>query len=259
MGGQAKLKIPYHHELDGVLGSRSAAEVIVPLVMERIRPASVLDLGAGVGSFMKVFIDHGLTDIAGVDLCDFESDLLVVDASLITAADLNQPVDRGRCYDVAVCLEVAGFLPNHDVIVASLVRHAPVVLFSAAGPYQDLPRQQFGAYPSTWVGRFAAHDYEVVDVFRPALWNDERVPFWFRQNLLMFVHRPHLESHPELAAPVRVPAPLDIVHPELLEMMVSTGPEASLRLALSRVPKIARAKLPRLVAKVRKASLARSA
>jgi Methyltransferase domain len=246
-----RFEFPHHH-LDGQLGSRVTAEVLVPMVMERVRPTSVLDLGAGVGSFLKVFIDHDVTDVAGVDLCNFDPEILVVDESLMEAADLNRPVDVGRTYDLAVCLEVAGYLPNHDVLVGSLVRHAPVVLFSAAVPSQDLPNQPHGAFPSDWVTLFAAHDYEVVDVFRPMLWNDERVPFWFRQNLLMFVHRPHLEAHRELAKPSGAPSPLDVVHPELYEILAGTGPNASLRLALARVPRIAWAKLPRLAAKVRR-------
>jgi len=258
MGGRSRFSIPFHHELDGVLGSRAAAEVIVPMVMARIRPESVLDLGAGVGSFMRVFLDHGVTDVAGVDLGDVAPELLVVPAGLITGADLNDPVDQHRRYDVALCLEVAGYLSNHEVLVASLVRHAPVVLFSSAVPHQDLPNQPYGAFPTEWVRLFSTHDYEVLDVFRPTLWTDRRVPFWFRQNLLMFVDRAHLQVHPELATPPAVPAPLDVVHPELFETLIGTGPDASLRRALGRLPKITRAKLPLVAAKVRKRAPART-
>ncbi len=240
-----------YRNLDGDLGSNITASVVVPLLMERIRPTSVLDLGAGVGSFMRAFLDRGVDDVAGVDLCLFEPDLFVVDPALIDQGDLNEPVDRGRRYDLTISLEVGAYLPDHDVLVDSLVRHAPVVVFSAAVPSQDLLHQHHGAFPSSWAARFAVHDYVLLDVFRPVLWNDERLPFWFRQNLLLFVHRPHLDAHPELAEPPAAPPPLDIVHPALYEILAGTDADASLRLALARIPRIAKAKLPRVTAKLR--------
>lgn len=240
-----------YRNLDGELGSGATAAVLVPLLVERIRPSSVLDLGAGVGSFLKAFMEHGVTDVAGVDLCLFEPDLFVVEPALIERGDLTEPVHRGRRYDLAMSLEVGGYLPDHDVLVDSLVRHAPVVVFSAAVPSQDLLHQHHGAFPSEWAARFAARDYVVIDAFRPVLWADERLPFWFRQNLLLFVHRPHLDANPGLAAPPSEPPPLDIVHPVLYEMLAGTGPDASLKLALARVPRIARAKVPQVAARIR--------
>ncbi len=236
--------------LDGELGSSVAADVLVPLIMERVQPTSVLDLGAGVGSFMRSFLDHGVDDVAGVDLGGFDPALFVVDPALVDQGDLSEPVDRGRRYDLAMSLEVGGYLSAHDTLVGSLVRHAPVVVFSAAVPSQDVLHQPHGAFPSTWARRFAAHDYVMLDVFRPVLWDDPRLPFWFRQNVLLFVHRAHLDDHPELAEPAPASAPVDIVHPELYGILAGTDVDASLRLALARIPRIARAKLPRLAARV---------
>ena len=248
---------PMYRNLDGDLGSGVAAGVIVPLVMQRVRPQSVLDLGAGVGSFLRAFIEHNVTDVAGIDLCLFEPELFVVDPTLISRGDLKDPVHQGRRYDLAMSLEVGAYLADHDVLVDSLVRHAPVVVFSAALPSQDLLHQHHGAFPSSWAARFAARDYVVVDAFRPALWTDDRLPFWFRQNLLLFVHRPHLEANPGLGEPSSESAPLDIVHPELYRMLAGTDADASLKLALARIPRIARAKAPRLADRLRRRVLQR--
>ena len=235
---------PMYRDLDGELGSGLAASIIVPMLVDKIRPSSVLDLGAGVGSFLKAFLEQGVDDVAGVDLCLFEPELFVVDPSLIEPGDLNEPVHRGRRYDLAISLEVGGYLPDHDVLVDSLVRHAPVVVLSAAIPGQDLLHQPHGAFPSSWAARFGARDYVLIDAFRPVLWDDDRLPFWFRQNMLMFVHRPHLEANAHLAAPAGVPPFLDVVHPMLYEMLAGTGPAASFKLALARIPRIARVKAP---------------
>lgn len=235
-----------YRDLDGPLGSRAAAGVIVPRIVELLAPASVVDLGCGVGSFLAAFRDAGVTDVHGVDLCAFDPALFVVDPSLVDRGDLNDPVDLGRRFDLAMSLEVGGYLRDHDVLVDSLVRHAPVVVFSAAVPSQDLLHQHHGAFPSAWAARFERRGYEVFDVFRPALWDDDRLPFWFRQNLLLFVDRDHLDNHPGVAAAATGPGPLDIVHPALYTMLAGTGPEASLRLAAARLPRIVRAKVPRL-------------
>lgn len=50
------------------------------------------------------------------------------------AADLSQPFQLAEFFDLAICLEVAEHLPKQSApgFIQSLVRLAPVVLFSAA-------------------------------------------------------------------------------------------------------------------------------
>ena len=69
---------------------------------------------------------------------------------------------------------------------------------------------------------FEQHDYVAVDAIRPEIWSNPEVEWWYAQNLLMFVHEPHLASTAAL-----VPAhdrtktgQLSMVHPrEYLELI----------------------------------------
>jgi ribosomal protein L11 methylase PrmA len=46
-------------------GTRSSAEVIVPLVLEVVKARSVIDVGCGTGEWLSVFKEHGVEDIGG--------------------------------------------------------------------------------------------------------------------------------------------------------------------------------------------------
>jgi hypothetical protein len=47
--------------------ARMSAEVVVPMVMELVRPLSVTDLGCGLGTWLSVFREAGVEDVLGVD------------------------------------------------------------------------------------------------------------------------------------------------------------------------------------------------
>src|SRR4029453_3458486 len=65
---------------------------------------------------------------------------------------------------------------------------------------------------------FAERGYRCSTALRDLLWNDERVGFWYRQNLLCFAaptHAPQLERLFDQKCSA-VSAPLNVVHPGLL-------------------------------------------
>src|SRR5688572_33325153 len=44
-----------------------APEEIVPLIFEFLKPRSIIDIGCGTGNFLKVFKQHGVKEVLGVD------------------------------------------------------------------------------------------------------------------------------------------------------------------------------------------------
>jgi len=54
----------FHEQKKGSL--RSAKEV-VPLVMDLIKPKSVIDVGCGIGAWLSVFREYGISDILEVN------------------------------------------------------------------------------------------------------------------------------------------------------------------------------------------------
>jgi len=198
---------------------RGSAEVIVPIVVDLLHPQSVLDVGCGRGTWLHVFTQCGVDDIVGVDGPHIDSGDLEIPADAFIGRDLSRPFDLGRRFDLAVSLEVAEHLPPSMAaeFVASLVTHAPAVLFSAAIPFQGGAGHVNERWPSYWADLFAVHGFVPVDRVRPAVWTDERVAFWYAQNTVLYVSRDHAAVEALRAHGADDDRVLDLVHPALHE------------------------------------------
>jgi len=197
--------------------SRRSAEAIVPLAMTLIRPRSVVDIGCGAGSWLSVFREHGVEDVLGADGEWVDRALLRIPERQFSALDLEKPFRLGRQFDLAMSVEVAEHLPARcaEVFVDSLARLAPVVLFSAAIPFQGGAKHLNEQWPDYWTAYFHAQGFAAVDCLRKKIWRNADVDWWYAQNLLLFVRRDYLETHPVLknAAEPAAP-PLPLVHPK---------------------------------------------
>jgi hypothetical protein len=132
--------------------------------------------------------------------------------------DLTDPPTLERTFDLAVCLEVAEHLPESaaDGLVDLLSSAAPVVLFSAAIPGQEGEDHINEQWPTYWATKFADRGFESVDVLRPLLWEDQRVDWYYRQNMMLYVRS---DASDQLTIPeglIRLPSPpMALVHPEV--------------------------------------------
>jgi len=202
-------------------GSTRSAETIVPLIMRILHPKSVLDVGCGQGVWLSQFAHNGVDDIQGVDGDYVSTDELAIRPEQFTALDLERGLDLGRRFDLAMSLEVAEHLGADaaDGFVASLVRHSPCVLFSAAIPEQGGTSHVNEQWPSYWIEKFAAHGYRPWD-FRAQLWGNPQIDHWYAQNMLLFVREGVEGDFPALAQIARR-QPLDLVHPTQYLKMAS--------------------------------------
>lgn len=201
-------------------GALMAAKKIVPLVIDLVNPKSVVDVGCGTGEFLSVFKEHGVIKVLGVDGEWVNKDLLKIDDEEFKVADLElYGLDIAEKFDLAVCLEVAEHFPESraESFVEELVGLAPVVLFSAAVPFQGGVGHVNERWPSYWVELFEKFGYNVVDCLRGKIWFDKSVYLCYRQNLLLFVKEglafeesPKLYFEGELSHDL-----LDVVHPEM--------------------------------------------
>src|SRR5216683_5640462 len=89
---------------------RSAA-VVVPLVMDLVRPKSVVDVGCGTGAWLAAFHAAGVQEILGIDGDYLDQASLRIPPEAFTKADLEAAVALGRSFDLCVSLEVAEHLP----------------------------------------------------------------------------------------------------------------------------------------------------
>ena len=201
-------------------GSRVSAAVVVPLVLDLVRPMSVVDVGCGTGAWLAAFKRQGVADVLGIDGPHIEAAQLEIEPSEFVSADLAQPLDIDRKFDLAVSLEVAEHLPEaaSDQFIDVLTRLAPAVLFSAAVPHQGGEHHVNEQWPAFWIERFAACGFGALDPFRRLLWQRPDVDWWYAQNLLLFVRQDRMpeyqrrQSKPEQAKQSHDILPL--VHPQ---------------------------------------------
>jgi SAM-dependent methyltransferase len=181
--------------------SAPSARAIVELLCELIHPTSVVDVGCGTGAFLRTFRDRGVADLVGVEGPWVADAPLLVDRSSIVLADLTHPVELGRRFDLAVCLEVAEHLdaPFADGLVDLLVRLAPVVAFSAAPPLQTGTHHVNLRWPEYWARKFRGHGYVPVDALRARLAERPGVFQFYVQNILLYVDGTRLRPGGALA------------------------------------------------------------
>jgi SAM-dependent methyltransferase len=177
----------------------------------------VVDIGCGDGTWLSVFRTLGVADILGVDGKYVDRDLLQVSNECFLAADLSKPLALDRTFDLAVSLEVAEHLPANcaAIFVESLTRLAPVVLFSAAIPFQGGHHHINEQWPDMWVELFKQRDFLPVDFVRKRIWKNKSVEWWYSQNTLLFVQAEFLGTNAMLKAEFELTNPdqLPLVHP----------------------------------------------
>lgn len=214
MADRAALYDPTYYSAN-VERKNGSAEIVVPLLMNWLSPHAVVDVGCGTGAWLQSFMRHGVKDVLGIE-GPWGAPGLAADQVLLT--DLDKPIAIGRTFDLVITLEVAEHLdPTADhVFVDSVTALGDVVLFSAAIPGQGGTRHVNEQWPSHWCAMFAARGFDVFDVLRPRLWQNEAVAPWYRQNMLLFARRGAATRLPALADELSFGG-LDLVHPKHFE------------------------------------------
>ncbi|HLP49073.1 MAG TPA: class I SAM-dependent methyltransferase [Candidatus Kapabacteria bacterium] len=181
-------------------GVISSAKEIVPMVMDLIDPQKVVDVGCGIGAWLSIFKESGVKEIFGVDGSWVRKEDLLIDGNNFQFADLEEPLCVDKKFDLAVSLEVAEHISakNAATFIASIIRLAPVVLFSAAIPHQKGIGHQNEQWPQYWKELFAKNGYVAIDCFRKKIWNNKKVFPWYAQNIVVFVEKDYLNSNQKL-------------------------------------------------------------
>ena len=178
-------KIYYHDQK--VHHNLESPEIIIPLILEKITVNSVLDVGCGLGGWLKVFEKKQIIDYIGLDGEHVNRNHLLIPENKFISVDLMSEVDIGRRFDLAVCLEVAEHLPeaSADNIVKTLINHADTILFSAALIGQEGQNHINEQWFNYWQEKFRKHGYTFYDEIRPIIWWNSKVEWWYKQNIFI--------------------------------------------------------------------------
>lgn len=185
--GNTKYTTSYYHQ--HLSGSANSAHMMLQTLFKYFKPASVLDVGCGHGTWLQAVSESGITDFLGLDGHYVDQDALLIDQSKFQSVDLREPLELNRRFDLVISVEVAEHLPMQraESFVHDLSRASDVILFSAAIPYQGGEDHVNEQWPEYWGILFRRAGYRCYDMFRATFWRDSHVESWYAQNAFLFV------------------------------------------------------------------------
>jgi SAM-dependent methyltransferase len=215
-------------------GARRSAKEVLPIVLELVKPQRVIDVGCGIGIWLSVLEELGVKELWGIDGGWVDRKALKIKEERFLEFDLTKPFKVDRNFDLVVSVEVAEHLPAKSArtFVDSLVGLGPVILFSAAIPYQGGVNHFNEQWPDYWVRLFQERQYAVIDCIRKKIWNNERVEWWYAQNIMIFAELSYIEKDSLLRKELECNKKnqLSIVHPRKYLDLLDNHKKTSQRL-----------------------------
>lgn len=212
-----------------------AAKIILSIVQD-IAPDihSAVDIGCGVGTWLRVLKDRGISDIRGFDGEWVNKENLVIPTINFTAQNLTNILPKIREYDLVISLEVAEHLPSDyaSEFIAQLTNLGKIILFSAAIPGQGGIGHVNEQWPTYWINLFEEYNYVVLDVIRDKIWNDNNIAVHYRQNILLFVSKDIFYKLKIKSSKGNIPT--SIVHPQLL-INISNDSNVTIKQSIKRL------------------------
>jgi hypothetical protein len=183
-----------------------SAEQIVPLLKALVPINSVADFGCGQGAWLSVWQKAGAS-VMGVDGPYVKAQYLMIGAHEFRAADLSQPIDLGRRFDLVQSLEVAEHIPADRAaqFINTLTAHGPLVMFSAAVPGQGGEHHINEQPLEYWREEFGDRGYVAIDCIRPQVIGNLQIQYWYRYNVILYAEERHLETLSGRLRSFRVP------------------------------------------------------
>ncbi|MFA6171199.1 MAG: methyltransferase domain-containing protein [Patescibacteria group bacterium] len=169
----------------------SSAKAVVNILIKRFRPKSVIDIGCGIGIYLKEFEKKGI-GISGYDGAPAAiKNSLVGDK--IKYHDLVKPLRLSRKFDLCLCVEVAEHLPEtcENTLINSLVRLSDTLIYTAATPGQgDLLIGHINERPHAyWKKKLKASGFtyktKLTGVVRKEM-AEKKAVWWVAKNLMVF-------------------------------------------------------------------------
>jgi hypothetical protein len=211
----------YQHS-DEIPQSIRAAERIAPVVLSLTGPVqSVVDVGGGSGAWLAAFANLGVEKAMLFDTAAAEAEL-VVPRSWFQSVDLNVDLPATQRFDLAVCVECAEHLHERRArpLITWLTSTSDVVVFSAAIPGQGGKGHLNERPPDYWAEIFHECGFARHDVLRSRILHDRTIPWWYRQNLFLFVKR---DGSVPVTAEDFLPPYFHLVHRSVVERMQRPG------------------------------------
>ena len=191
-----------------------APQKIVKEILKYFSPKSIVDIGCGLWTFVKIFQDSWIEITHWVDWTWVNKELLHISQKDFFEKDLEKYHNFDKKYDLALSLEVAEHLSpdSAENFVKTLTSASDYIIFSAALPNQWGQNHINEQTPMYWEKLFNKQWYKMYDVFRHIFWEDQDIFWRYKQNMFLI-----LKEWINLPTGLEEKTPRYIIHPELYQ------------------------------------------
>ena len=193
---------------------------IIPTIIELLNPKSVIDVGCGLGTFLKVFKENGVEKILGIDGSWCKKDLLFenIDPSEFLEHEMENRIKVNDIFDLVICLEVAEHISPEraETFVEDLTKMGNTILFSAAIPFQGGDHHLNEQWITYWEKIFNKNGFQVFDKLKPFFWNNDDIFLWYKQNMVIVTKDESVIKKLQVLPTNKLK---NVVHPELFKIV----------------------------------------
>ena len=204
--------------------SEQSALQTLPHLFDLINPQSVIDFGCGVGTWLKASKDLGATKLNGVEGPWVKQEQVIDPDITLTNTNFDSPQLPEGKWDLAISMEVAEHIETKSSknFVKGICSAADTVIFSAAIPGQYGENHINEQWQSFWADLFRAEGYEAFDLIRPQVWKNQKIEWYYRQNVLVYCKPGSTHYDAIKTKSLEVSSRLfDIVHPEVFSERIT--------------------------------------
>lgn len=200
--------------------SFESAKKIINILIKYYAPKSVLDIGCGVGTWLKAWKEASATKVLGIDTNEMPENALYIPRKNIKVFDFEvDKLDIEDKFDLAMSLECFEHITkkHEDNAFNTLVNSADIILFSAGIPFQVGTNHINCHKLAYWVDKFKQKGYKCYDIIRPeCIKQSLNVGSWYMQNILVFAKNDKA-SIIEANGAVSIANPVMFYHNEILK------------------------------------------
>ena len=128
-------------------------------------------------------------------------------------------------FDLCISVETLEHIQKKysENFIESLCNLSDNILFSAAFIGQGGVNHVNENLHSNWAKIFKQYGYSPFDIFRPSIWNNEKISYWYRQNCFLYVKKnsPNYEYLSKKFSVIENYSFMDCVHPAMYEKKIN--------------------------------------
>jgi hypothetical protein len=173
-----------------------SAFVYASILKKYFNPQQIMDIGCGRGAWLKAFSEINKNsnvnlEVYGLDGPWNSKDKLIINVNDYFSIDLNQlkNFEFNKKVDLIISVETAEHLypESTESFINRLCDLSDVILFSGAFLGQGGVHHFNERKHSDWASFFIKNGFFVYDIFRPLVWGDSNVNYWYQQNVFLYV------------------------------------------------------------------------